>query len=69
MKNATNIAKAIRSRRVERRLTQDQLALLSGVVVSLISRYENGHIAPSLATLDKIAKALRVPAGDLLKAG
>lgn len=69
MKREMNFAKALKAHRTERRLTQEQLATLSGVIVSLLSRYENGRVSPSLETVEKIARALRVPAGELLKAG
>ena len=44
--------------RMEQDLTQKELAEKSGVRQSNISRIEKGQAMPSLATLDKIAKAL-----------
>lgn len=52
--------------RRSRRLTQQQLARPSGLAVPYISRVENGHVQPSLKTLEKIAHALGIKLGNLL---
>lgn len=44
--------------RYKQRLSQNQLAKLSGVSQTAISRLENGRGNPSLRTLLKVAKAL-----------
>lgn len=51
----------IKKFRKEKKLTQKQLATLSGIGRSTISDIENSLKSPSLDTLDKIATALDVP--------
>lgn len=46
-------------------LTQTQLAELSGLPQSHISRLENGEHSPSFSTLGKLAKALGVEVSEL----
>lgn len=48
------------------KLTQKQLAQLSGLSKNYISSIERGRI-PSLLALEKISKALEVNMGDLIK--
>jgi transcriptional regulator with XRE-family HTH domain len=49
-------------------LAQEQLALAAGISTSTLSRIERELYQPRLPTLRKIAKALRVPVGELLDA-
>jgi transcriptional regulator with XRE-family HTH domain len=51
----------IRQIRLQRLFTQRQLAKKSGLLASHISRIENGERIPSLPTLARLARALRVP--------
>jgi transcriptional regulator with XRE-family HTH domain len=53
--------------RRQRRLTQGALAKKAGLSISYISMMERGGRAPTLGTLEALAKALRVPAPSLLK--
>ena len=53
--------------RTARRLTQDSLARKAGISREYIARLEGGRHDPSLSTLQKLAKALKVKVGDLLK--
>ncbi|MBN9425769.1 MAG: helix-turn-helix transcriptional regulator [Burkholderiales bacterium] len=46
--------------------TQSSLAERIGVDTETISRFERGATLPSLLTLEKISKSLRVRIGDLL---
>jgi transcriptional regulator with XRE-family HTH domain len=39
---------------------------VSGIPKPTLSRYENGHVMPSLATLARLAEALQMPEGSLL---
>ena len=55
----------IRELRNNKGLTQEQLATLSGTKQPHIHSYEAGLRAPSLQTLEKIAKALRVDLKEL----
>lgn len=56
----------IRQIRKEKGLTQEELARRIGVKRSVISKYENGSVEPSLKQLKKIADALEVPMGILI---
>ncbi len=47
-------------------LTQAELATLAGVTANYISIIESGRKEPSLRTLSKIAKALKVSTASLL---
>jgi transcriptional regulator with XRE-family HTH domain len=57
---------AIRKVRQERGLTQRQLAAKADVEPTWISRLENGSANPSIATLRRIAKALKLPLPELI---
>ena len=59
----------VRRRRMDRNLTQSELATKTGRSVELIGRIERGTVSASLETLEKIARALRVPVRDLFGAG
>ncbi len=54
--------------REERGLTQEQLAHMSDVERSTISRLENGHVTCQHATLLLLAKALNVNIHELIPA-
>ena len=53
--------------REERGLTQEKLAKRSGVSHGYLARLEIGMHDPSLSTLAKLAKALKVPVAELVK--
>ena len=60
----------IKEIRIERGLTQEQLAALSSVPRICISRYESGKYYPSMQNAVKLARALSIPVDALLqKAG
>jgi len=52
--------------REEQGLTQASLAAASGIPESSISRIARGRANATLSTLDKLAKALRIKASQLL---
>ena len=52
------LARSIISMRVKKGLTQQELAERMNTTQSVISRLESGSAKPSLATLDRLAKAL-----------
>jgi DNA-binding XRE family transcriptional regulator len=56
----------VRYWRIRRMLLQQQLADLAGVNLSTVARIEAGGLA-GIATLSKLAKALRVDADDLMR--
>lgn len=53
--------------RAARDMSQADLAERSGVSREYIARLETGHHDPSLSTLVKLAKALKVKPGKLLE--
>jgi transcriptional regulator with XRE-family HTH domain len=61
----TQFAERLKTLRIEKQLTQEQLAKLTGLSTSFISSMERGINAPSFETLESLAKALDVPAKDL----
>ena len=56
----------IREKRKEKKMTQEELAHRIGVKHSVISKYENGLIEPSIEVLNKIADALIIPRNEFL---
>jgi transcriptional regulator with XRE-family HTH domain len=56
----------VRAYRLERRLTQEQLAEMIERSVETISNLERGTSLPNEATLRRLAKSLDVPFEDLL---
>jgi transcriptional regulator with XRE-family HTH domain len=52
--------------RVDRGLTQQELALAIGSKQSDVSRFERTGYRPNTRTLEKVARALNVPVADLL---
>jgi transcriptional regulator with XRE-family HTH domain len=50
----------LRRLRVQRKLSQESLAVDAGVDVSYLSRLENGRENPTLLLLERLAKALGV---------
>ena len=59
----------IRKIRLMAGLTQQQLADRCGLTKGMISKVENGVVAPALNTLTRIAAALRVKVAELLESG
>jgi len=61
-----NIGNNIRSIRLQRGLTQDGVASQCGLSKGMISKIENGHTLPAVATLARIAQALGVKVASLM---
>jgi transcriptional regulator with XRE-family HTH domain len=57
--------KLIRSLRAERALTLQELARMSGLTLEHIRKIEHGAVSPSVKTVKKIAKALKLSSRDL----
>ncbi|WP_138465778.1 XRE family transcriptional regulator [Poseidonocella sp. HB161398] len=55
------IGREVRELRRRQRLTGAELAGAAGLSVGMLSKIENGVISPSLATIQTLAHALRVP--------
>jgi len=61
------VANAVRDLRHVRNLSQRQLAARMGVPRTYISKIENGKAMPTLSSLDRLAKALKVDIASLLR--
>lgn len=66
MKQNRQIGKRLRAFRLERQLTQEQLAEMIDRTVETISNLERGISLPSRATLHRLAQCLQVSPEDLL---
>ena len=55
----------IRALRKKRGLTQEKLGELCGMTAGAISSYENGVTVPKRRVVERIARALNVPAGKI----
>ena len=56
----------LREARLSAGLSQSELEDLSGIPKARLSRYENGHVEPSIQTLNRLARALNVSEASLL---
>jgi len=56
-----DLAERLRQFREFKKLSQGDVEKRSGLVRCYISRVENGHTVPTLETLEKFARALKVP--------
>jgi transcriptional regulator with XRE-family HTH domain len=56
----------LRATRVNAGYSQSDLEEISGIPKARLSRYENGHVAPSIQTLERLARALNVSEASLL---
>jgi len=65
-KTARNVGATIRKLRQAKGLTQDQLATAVGMIRNNISRIEAAKHRPTLETLEKLAKALKVSVAELV---
>ena len=59
----------LREARAKTRLTQSKLSMTCGVPETMLSRYENDHILPSVTTLHKLADALGMSVSALVGDG
>ncbi len=63
------IGDRLHSIREAKKLSQGDIEKRSGLVRPYLSRIENGHSVPSIATLEKLARALEVPLYQLFYEG
>ena len=61
------MGKVIRRFREKRELTQAALAKAAGITRVYVAKIEAGEKIPSIPTLRKLAKALKVKVGELLE--
>jgi transcriptional regulator with XRE-family HTH domain len=64
---AIAFGKRVRELRLARGWTQEQLAEQAGLTPVQLSRIENGWNDPKMSTIIRLAKALKVSCGDLMK--
>ena len=60
------LGSVLRSLRQAAGMSQADLAVASGVYKPALSRYENGHVMPSIPSLIEIGHAVGVPASEIL---
>lgn len=65
----SDVGKKLKSLRKSKKITQKQLAIRTGLSPSLLSQIENGQIAASLTTLDKLSASLNVKLSYFLEEG
>ncbi len=56
----------LKTTRLQKKLTQEQLAYKSGLSCKYVGRIESGRVNPSLKTMLKISEALGVNITDLV---
>ena len=61
-----HVGNRLRETRLAGGLSQSELEELSGIPKARLSRYENGHVEPSIQTLARLATALNVYEASLL---
>jgi transcriptional regulator with XRE-family HTH domain len=66
MKDERTFGQRLRETRIRAGMSQSDLEEVSGIPKARLSRYENGHVAPSIQTLERLAKALGVSEASLL---
>ena len=66
MKPLESLGKRLREARVKAGMSQSDLSSKSGIPKPTLSRYENDHVSPSIATLSRLSEALNVGEGSLL---
>ena len=65
-KDARHFGNRLREARLGAGLSQSDLEDISGIPKARLSRYENGHVEPSIQTLNRLARALNVSEASLL---
>jgi transcriptional regulator with XRE-family HTH domain len=62
-----HVGALIREARSRERLTVTDVAQRAGLSVGMLSKIENGQVSPSLDSLNRIARALGLPIGQLFR--
>lgn len=63
------VADRLRNIREMMKLSQGEVAKRSGLYRSYVSRVENGHTVPTIATLERMARAFEIPLYQLFYEG
>lgn len=63
------IGDRLRALRIEKKLSQGDIEVRTGLLRCYISRVENGHTVPAIETLEKLARALEIPLYQLFYDG
>jgi XRE family transcriptional regulator, fatty acid utilization regulator len=63
----SNLGRNLRHARNQLGLTQEEVAERSGVHATEVSRIEGGKRDPKVSTVERLAKAVGVAPGDLLR--
>ena len=66
LEDGKHFGNRLREARIAAGLSQSELEELSGIPKARLSRYENGHVEPSIQTLARLARALNVSEASLL---
>jgi transcriptional regulator with XRE-family HTH domain len=66
MNSQQKIGKNLRNARLKAKFTQKELAEKAGVHVNYYARLERGEENPSLETLKKLTKILKIKSSDIL---
>lgn len=65
-KDERTFGQRLREARIRAGMSQSDVEEISGIPKARLSRYENGHVAPSIQTLERLAGALGVSEASLL---
>lgn len=65
--NLSELAQRIRTLRLDRRMTLEEVASQTGLTRSWLSKVENFRVTPSLPALGKIAEALGISVSELVE--
>ena len=65
-KDERTFGQRLREARIRAGMSQSDVEEISGIPKARLSRYENGHVAPSIQTLERLAAALGVSEASLL---
>ena len=66
MRDGKRLGRRLREARLEAGLSQSEFEEISGIPKARLSRYENGHVEPSIQTLARLSRALNVSEASLL---
>jgi transcriptional regulator with XRE-family HTH domain len=66
MDDGKHFGNRLREARITAGLSQSELEERSGIPKARLSRYENGHVEPSIQTLARLSRALNVSEASLL---